>query len=116
MNKEIFIILSVSLLCINLVSIIRFLNFYNCYQRHLKEKHPEEYKKLVNKDKIVETVGAWTRWPIGSAGPILAIFKTSEFYGDKDLFNYQRKALNWLLIFLAAFILSLLIFAKNAAT
>jgi hypothetical protein len=116
MTNSIFIGLSAVLIMITFVAILRFLNFYNSYQRHLKEKHPDEYKRLVFKDKIVEMVGEWFRWPIGSAGPILAIFNTREYCGDKDLFKYQRKALIWLSIFLVALILTLAIFIKYNAT
>jgi hypothetical protein len=99
-----------------IVGILRFLHFYNAYQRHLREDHPDEYKRLVLKDKLVETMGEWIRWPVGSAGPILAIFNINQYYNDQLLCSIQRKALIWLLICVAGLILSLLLFSKYGTT
>ena len=98
------------------VGILGFLHFYNAYQRHLKEDHPDEYRRLALKDKLVEAFGEWIRWPVGSAGPILAIFNIKQCYGDQRLFSLQRKALMWLVICVAGFILSLLLLSKYGAT
>jgi hypothetical protein len=116
MNNGLFLFFSATLITIAIVGILRFLHFYNAYQRHLKDNHPDEYKKLILEDKLVETVGEWIRWPIGSAGPILAIFNIQKYYGDHDLFSLQRKALIWLVIFLLGLILSLILFPKYGTT
>jgi hypothetical protein len=116
MNNGIFIILSITLIALTLFSIWRYLHFFNSYQQRLKEYHQDEYKKLIFKDKLVETVGEWIRWPYGSGGPARAIFNMKEYYGDKDLLQYQRKALIWLSIFLISFFLALMIFIKYNAT
>jgi hypothetical protein len=93
---------------IAILSIFIFISYFNKYQRRLKLKHPNEYKKLVLKDRLVETAGDWIRWPIGSAGPLLAIFHIKRRYEDDDLSSQQNRALIWLCLFLASLILSIL--------
>jgi len=93
---------------ISILSIFNFISYFNKYQQRLKQKHPNEFKKLVLKDRLVETAGDWIRWPIGSAGPLLAIFNIKRRYDDDDLSSQQNRSLIWLSLFLASLILSLL--------
>ncbi len=95
-----------------IIGILRFLHFFNAYQRHLKNEHPDEYKRLVLKDKLIETYGEWIRWPVGSAYPIFAVFNIRQNFGDYHLCSLQKKALIWLVICVVDFLLSLLLFAK----
>jgi hypothetical protein len=103
-------------MAIAIVGILRFLHFNNAYHRHLRKRHPEEYKKLELQDKLVEATGGWIRWPVGSIGPILALFNIKEHYGDRDLFHLQKKALIWFIICVVGFILSLLTLSKCGTT
>jgi hypothetical protein len=112
MNEAIILFLGILLAGVAILSILRFIHFYNVYQRQLKKGHTTEYKKLIFKDKLVATAGEWIRWPVGSAGPMVAIFNIRQFYGDRVLLTYQKKALTWLGIFLASFILSLIALSK----
>lgn len=116
MHDDLMIFLAVIPMAAAIVGILRFLHFYNAYQRHLRENHPDEYKRLVLKDKLIEAAGEWIRWPVGSAYPIFAVFNIKQYYGDHHLFSLQKKALIWLVICVAGFILSLLLFSKFGAT
>lgn len=93
---------------LSLLSIVVFIAYFNKYQRRLKQVHPKEYRELELKDGLVATAGDWIRWPIGSAGPLLAIFNLRLKYGDDILSAHQNRALIWLCVFLVSFALSLL--------
>jgi hypothetical protein len=116
MHDDLMIFLPVIPIAAAIVGILRFLHFYNAYQRHLRENHLDEYKRLVLKDKLIEAAGAWIRWPVGSAYPIFAVFNIKQYYGDHHLFSLQKKVLIWFVICVVGFILSLLLFAKYGAT
>ena len=89
----------------SIVGIITFLAYYNKYQRQLKQSHPDEYRKLELKDSLVATAGDWIRWPLGSSGPMLAIFNIRQRYDDV-LSSHQDQALIWLCIFLVSIVVS----------
>jgi hypothetical protein len=95
-----------------IVGILRFLHLYNNYQRCLREDHPDEYRRLALKDEFAKVFGEWVRWKPVHWSPyiIYAIFNPKQDYGD--LLRLQKKALLWLIICVAGFILSLLLFAK----
>ncbi len=116
MNNTAFIFIAPLLLATTLVSILRFIRFYNSYQEHLKKYHPDEYKELVYKDSIVRELGEWTRWPVGSAGPIIAIFNVKQFFGDRALQHYQKRAIIWLSVFFVSFAITLFVLATYRAT
>jgi len=90
----------------SILGIIIFLVYYNKYQRQLKQSHPDEYRKLELKDSLVATAGDWIRWPLGSAGPMLAIFNIKQRYDDVVLSSHQNRALIWLCIFIVSIVVS----------
>jgi hypothetical protein len=97
---------------ISILGMLIFIIYFNKYQRRLKQTHPNEYNKLRLKDSLVEVAGDWIKWPLGSAGPLLAIFNIKKQYDDDILSSQQNRALIWLCIFLSSFILSLLSIAN----
>lgn len=115
MLDRILIFVAIVAMAAAVVGVLIFQHFYDAYQRYLRKDHPKEYNRLVLKDKILEDA-PWFRWPIGSAGPMLAIFNIKQGYGDHRLVRLQRKALTWLFICVVGFILSLLLLSKFGVT
>jgi hypothetical protein len=106
MNHKILIATFIAFSLTSILGIIIFLVYYNKYQRQLKQSHPDEYRKLELKDSLVATAGDWIRWPLGSAGPMLAIFNIKQRYDDAVLSSHQNRSLIWLCIFLVSIVVS----------
>jgi hypothetical protein len=104
MNHKLLIAIFIIFSLISTLGIFVFFTYYNRYQRRLKQTHPDEYRKLELKDSLVATAGDWIRWPLGSAGPMLAIFNIKNNYNDDVLSSNQNRALIWLFIFLISII------------
>jgi hypothetical protein len=107
MNHTSIIVIFILSALLSIFGIIIFIVYFNKYQRRLKQEHPKEYKELELKDSLVATAGDWIRWPLGSAGPLLAIFNLRSRYSDDVLSVQQNKALVWLCIFLVSLALSI---------
>jgi len=112
MNHTILIAAFIIFSLTSILGIIVFLAYYNKYQRQLRQSHPDEYRKLELKDSLVATAGDWIRWPLGSAGPMLATFNIRQRYDDDVLSSHQNRALIWLGIFLVSIVISVVSGAK----
>jgi hypothetical protein len=65
----------------------------------MKADHPSEWSALMNRDPIIENLGEWTRWPLGSTDLAASLFKPED-YGDPEFGAFKREAgtrIKWLL-------------------
>ncbi len=65
---------------------------YRAYVEYLKVHHSAELERLIRKDVLVDRVGPWTRWPAGSAGPLLSLWTSRETYGDSRVKDYKTRS------------------------
>jgi hypothetical protein len=110
MYKE---IIKLSLLMVSLLVIMGSFFFFNKYYRkyciHMKKSHKDEWWALMKRDSLIETTGEWTRWPLGSIYLLGSVFKISEIYNDQQVENYKKKTMLSLFVFIASFVIFLLL-------
>ena len=91
-----------------IVSLVLFFSFYRKYYKHMKSKHIEHWKNLMNKDPVVELAGEWIRWPVGSIYLLLSIFNLSESYSDEKVRYYKKYATFFFTTSIILFLLNIL--------
>ncbi len=77
---------------------------YRAYVEYLKAHHPAEPSRLIRKDALVDQVGPWTRWPVGSAGPLLSLWASQETYGDRRVKDYKRRSWRYSVLLVGLFL------------
>jgi hypothetical protein len=91
------------LIFLTVFSFILWYSNYRKYYEYLQLNHNKEFIRLIKKDRVIDAVGEWIRWPVGSAWLLLSIFKIDENYGDKKILIFKKRALHFFLIFLILF-------------
>lgn len=84
---------------------------YRKYYKRMKSHHPNEWRKLMNQDPMIEAAGEWIRWPLGSIHIIKTVFSRAEYYDDNMIMVYKKRSIASFAIFLASFVLFLVIAA-----
>jgi hypothetical protein len=82
---------------------------YREYLNYMKTYHDCSLTKIRQKDQLVDTVGKWIAWPVGSPYPLLSLFNVRDTYNDEKVLVYKKRALMFLSLTLFFFIFSLLI-------
>lgn len=101
--------LQIVLILLTVSSFIIGYTNYKKYYEYLKFNYNVEFVKLIKKDRVIDAVGEWIRWPIGSAWLLLSIFNIKEDYGDNNITNYKKKSLIYFVMTIGLFLLSLLL-------
>jgi len=83
-------------------------NIYRRYYKYMKAAHSDEWRKLMNKDSVIELVGEWERWPFGSIYLIASFFRTEETYNDKVVNRYKASGMLYVKLFFISLILAIL--------
>lgn len=99
-----FLIIALALLIV-LFNIIMFHIFYRKYYSYMKKNHHSDWRCMMSKDLIVENVGDWTRWPLGSWYLFVSILKTNEPYDDVFTKRYKRFSVLFLFLSLVSILL-----------
>jgi len=100
-------ILQLVLILLTVSSFLLWYRNYKKYYEYIKTRHNTEFIKLILKDKYIDAVGEWCRWPVGSAWLLLSIFNLSENYGDNEISNYKYRLLKYFILLITLFIISL---------
>jgi hypothetical protein len=85
-------------------SFLAFMLAYRRYYNYMKKAHKDKWFELMRRDPLVESAGAWIRWPVGSIHLIFSIFDTCETYGDKNVKQYKRCTVVLFCAFIIAFV------------
>jgi len=96
------------LVMLTVSSFIICYNNYKKYYEYLNGNYKDEFVKLIKKDKVIDAVGEWIRWPVGSAWLMLSVLNMNENYGDNKITTYKKKSLFYFVMTIGLFILSLL--------
>lgn len=97
------------ILALSIVTSFAVLNtYYRRFYKRMKTAHKDEFQKLINKDRFIEDLGEWVRWPFGSVYLISSVFKINTDYNDEILGNYKRKVFFAAIFFCISFVLLLL--------
>lgn len=95
--------LVLGLIFFTVCSFVLWYRNYRKYYEYLKSNHNKEFMRLIKKDRVIDAVGEWIRWPVGSAWLLFSIFKINENYGDKEIIIFKKRALQYFLIFIILF-------------
>jgi|SRR5208337_81384 len=102
------------MLLVMLLAICSFLLFgiyHRKYYAYMKAVHNAEWWRLLRRDPVIDTVGEWIRWPVGSVYLLLSIFNLTETYNDKKVAQYKKKAVFFFVAFIMSFVLVFVIAA-----
>ena len=95
---------------------VLFFISYRKYCRHFKLNHYDKYKELMNKDPVVDAVGEWIRWPVGSVYLLMSLFSTTDksLNMDTALEKCQKQSRIYLYALAVNFVIFFLLLALNA--
>lgn len=100
-------VLQFVLILFTVSSFLLWYSNYKKYYEYIKTKHSTEFIKLIRKDKYIDAVGEWVRWPVGSAWLLLSVFNLKEDYGDNTVSIYKSKLLKYFVLLITLFIIAL---------